>query len=156
MTTRSIEEVYRAHGHVVLRRARQILGSDDEARDVLHDIFLDLAQRPDDLAAVNTMTAWLYTRTTFECMSRIRRRHRRDGLLAARGAEPETGAFDELVALRDLFARLPDDLAAVAVYHHLDGMTHAEIAELLGCSRRHVGDLIARIAEWAARERRTA
>jgi RNA polymerase sigma-70 factor (ECF subfamily) len=32
------------------------------------------------------------------------------------------------------------------VYHYLDGMSHAEVAEVLGCSRRHVGDLLVRVA----------
>ena len=39
---------------------------------------------------------------------------------------------------------LPDEVAAAVVYHHLDGMTPAEVAELLGCSRRQVGYLLER------------
>jgi RNA polymerase sigma-70 factor, ECF subfamily len=32
------------------------------------------------------------------------------------------------------------------VYYHLDRMSHAEIAELLGCSRRHVVNLLERVS----------
>jgi RNA polymerase sigma-70 factor (ECF subfamily) len=39
-----------------------------------------------------------------------------------------------------------------ALHHYLDELTHDEIAELLGCSRRHVGDLIARARAWVAQE----
>jgi RNA polymerase sigma-70 factor (ECF subfamily) len=40
---------------------------------------------------------------------------------------------------------LPDDEARAAVYHYVDGMSHREVAEMLGCSRRHVGDLLERL-----------
>lgn len=56
-----------------------------------------------------------------------------------------------LVQLRAWLESLPEELARVAVYHHLDEMTQEEIAELLGCSRQWVGKLLARLAE---RERR--
>ena len=41
-----------------------------------------------------------------------------------------------------MLAQLPDDEARAAVYYHLDGMSHAEIAELMECSPRHVGNLL--------------
>ncbi len=49
--------------------------------------------------------------------------------------------------MRDLLARMPPELARVAVYHYADEMTHDEIALLLECSRRHVGNLIERLHE---------
>src|SRR2546425_807124 len=49
-----------------------------------------------------------------------------------------------LAELRRVLSRLPADVAAATVYHHLDGMTHAEVAGLLGCSRRKVGYLLER------------
>lgn len=52
--------------------------------------------------------------------------------------------------MRDALAQLPDQEARAAVYFHLDGMTHTEIAELLGCSRRHVGDLLERVTQRLA------
>jgi RNA polymerase sigma-70 factor (ECF subfamily) len=43
---------------------------------------------------------------------------------------------------------MPPELARAAIYYLVDGLTHAEIAELLDCSRRHVGDLLARVQGW--------
>src|SRR2546428_42161 len=57
----------------------------------------------------------------------------------------DTGSGGETLAeLRRILSRLPADVAAATVYHHLDGMTHAEVAGLLGCSRRKVGYLLER------------
>jgi hypothetical protein len=50
---------------------------------------------------------------------------------------------------RELVDRMPSDLAQVTIYFAIDGMTHHEIADLLGCSRRHVGHLLERAVQWA-------
>jgi RNA polymerase sigma-70 factor (ECF subfamily) len=56
------------------------------------------------------------------------------------GANAESAAI-----VRELLARVPDDLAEVAIHYYVDEMTHEEIARVRGCSRRHVGDLIERL-----------
>lgn len=150
-----LEELYRSHGHLVVRRARRLLGSEDEAHDVLHDIFAGLADRPEQFRGESSFATWLYARTTRACLDRLRTRRRRSDLLAIHGSS----ASDPLAAdaspqssatLRRLLEKLPEDLAPVAVYQYLDGMTHAEMAEALGCSRRQVATRLARLARlWA-------
>jgi RNA polymerase sigma-70 factor (ECF subfamily) len=58
--------------------------------------------------------------------------------------------------LRALLGRVPEQLAAVAVYYYLDDLSHAEIGRVLGCSSRHVGNLLERLTRWAAHEESTA
>ena len=43
-------------------------------------------------------------------------------------------------------------LFVVGVYYFLDGMTHAEIARILGCSRRTVGNRIEALRAQVQRE----
>jgi RNA polymerase sigma-70 factor (ECF subfamily) len=43
---------------------------------------------------------------------------------------------------------MPSELGQVAMYYLVDGLTHREIAQLLSCSRRHVGNLLARLQAW--------
>ena len=75
----------------------------------------------------------------------------RPGLPESGGSRGEAAA-----EVRRLLALLPDDVAAAVVYHHLDGMTHAEVAELLGCSRRQVGYLLERAQGLWDRAEQTA
>lgn len=42
-----LEQMYRSHGPAVLRRARQLLGSDAEALVVLREIFAALDEHPE-------------------------------------------------------------------------------------------------------------
>jgi len=147
MTTARVDQLYRAHGHIVLRRARDLLRSDAEAHDACQEIFLDLLQRPGQLAGVTRITAWLYQVTTHHCLNKLRNRRGRLRLLAALAPPSEAvpARADQLAQVHALLDRLPEPLGEVAVYHYLDGMTYDEIAGLLGCSRRQVGYLIERL-----------
>lgn len=139
-THRSIDQLYREHGHVVLRRARAILRSDAEARDCVQDIFIGLVQRPEQLDGIERITAWLYRATTSYCLNKIRdQRGRRRLLDALSPASTVAASADAIAQVRSLLHRLPEPLGEVAIYHHLDGMTYDEIARVLGCSRRQVG-----------------
>jgi RNA polymerase sigma-70 factor (ECF subfamily) len=142
----AIDALYREHGHVVLRRARALLRSESEARDAVQDIFLGLLRHPEQLTGIGRVTAWLYRVTTHHCLNALRRRRGRGRLLGALRASSESPARSEQLAqVRSLLARLPDPLAEVTVYHHLDGMTYDEIAAMLGCSRRQVGYMLERV-----------
>jgi len=147
---RDIERLYRELGHVVLRRARELLRSDAEARDALHEIFVGLLARPEQLEGVAKRTGWLYRVTTNHCLNQIRNRDGRARLLRAVPRDEETSPRGEnLATVRRLLDKLPSPLAEVAVYYYVDEMSQDEIAAILGCSRRHVGDLLARLAKWS-------
>jgi RNA polymerase sigma-70 factor (ECF subfamily) len=139
-----VAALYRKHGAMVLRRARRVLRDEASAQDVVHDVFLTLAERRGELASTGVVS-WLYVVTTNVCLKRLRRdatRARLDESLERPLAAPARG--EDLAMIRSALAALPEELAAVAVYRFVDEMTHAEIADLMGCSRRHIGDLLGR------------
>ncbi|MGO9830854.1 MAG: RNA polymerase sigma factor [Myxococcaceae bacterium] len=156
----AVEQLYRTHGHLVLRRARTLLGSDVDAHEALQDIFAELLRTPLSLRAPGSVVAWLYQATTHLCLNRLR--NRRTGLrLLDRHFRPSQASTEgprgeSLAAVRQLLGRLPEPLAAVVVYHHLDGMTHEEISTVLGCSRRQVGYLLERAHASLQSEERSA
>ncbi|MBI4816738.1 MAG: sigma-70 family RNA polymerase sigma factor [Deltaproteobacteria bacterium] len=147
-----IEEAYRLHGHVVLRRARKILGDEDQAKEVLQEVFVSLVDRPHQFRGDSSILTWLYSATTHSALNRLRTRRTRDRILAAQGVgEPSQPALDRAVDARRILMRVSDELAQVAVYYYFDQMTHAEISEVLGCSRRQVGKLLERFHEAASK-----
>lgn len=153
-----IEQLYRSHGHIVLRRARTLLGSEPDAQEALQEVFASLLRAPS--AVRGSVVGWLYQATTHLCLNQLRNRRTGARLLedrvapaASAVARPEAEALAEV---RRLLARLPVEVAAAAVYHHLDGMTHDEVAGLLGCSRRQVGYLLERARESLERVEKSA
>ena len=144
MTNAALEALYRAHGHAVLRRAKRLLRHDDDARDVVQDVFLDVFKHPQNFEARSSIATYLYSATTHACLNRLRDGRNRTRLVAIEtaGRPQEAPARGETRALAcEILAALPADEAALAVYLYCDELTHEEVAGLLGCSRRHVGDL---------------
>lgn len=144
-----IEAAYRQHGHLVLRRARRLLGSEQEAREILQDVFASLVGEPGQIDGKGPMVGWLYGATTHACLNRIRDHKNRLRLLDTHVAplqqESVAASAEQALLTRELLAQLPVDLAQVAVHYYSDEMTHEEIARVMGCSRRHVGNLLERL-----------
>ena len=150
-----IEQAYAKYGPSVLRRARALLGNDEDAREMVHEIFMGLLESPGQFQGRSALATWLYSATTHRCLNRIRDRKNQSRLLRehALPASPEGGATSasatsDGITLRRLLAALPEELAAVAVYHYLDEMTQQEVADALGRSRRHVVNLLERLESF--------
>ena len=148
-----VEKLYRSHGRIVLRRARTLLGSEHDAQEALQEVFASLLRSPDAVRAADSIVGWLYQATTHFCLNQLRNRRTGARLLALRptAAEAAPARAESLSEVRSLLSVLPDEVAAAVVYHYVDGMTHDEVAQLLGCSKRKVGYLLERAGESLAR-----
>lgn len=144
-----IRAAYERYGPALLRKAERILGSSDDAEDVVHALFVDLhgsrrTSRAADLP-------YLYRAVTNRCLNIIRDSRRRRQLLEQRQVPLATPRLDRRALDVDLLARLIDRLdrgaTEVLVCRYIDEMTQAEIAEHLSTSRKTVGKRLARIRE---------
>lgn len=139
-----IEASFERYGPMVYRRARAILGTDAEARDVVQEVFIKLLSgklKNED----GPLAGWLATVTTRACYNLRRDRRRRGELLAERPfASSEDAVAEQQVLVRHLLDRLEPRVAEAAVCVHVDGMTYDETAAQLGVSRRTVGNLLSR------------
>ncbi|HKU44315.1 MAG TPA: sigma-70 family RNA polymerase sigma factor [Polyangiales bacterium] len=151
-----LDALYRTHAGNAFRRARRLLNDEAEAHEVVHDLFVSLYERPDQHAGRSSMSTFLYGAITHACLNRIRYRKNRERLLERHaGSVPVPAAAvaaDDAAQLRMLLERIPEPLAHVAVYAFMDGLTHEEIARVMGCSRRQVGNLLERLARWTQQE----
>jgi RNA polymerase sigma factor (sigma-70 family) len=120
-------------------------------------VFLSLCERPDQYAGRSALSTFLYRMTTNACLNHLRNQRTRERLLAREAVartnqSSESASPDRAVQLRHLLRQMPEPLAQVAVYYYLDELTHEEIAEIMGCSRRHVGNLLGRLDQWIRAE----
>jgi RNA polymerase sigma factor (sigma-70 family) len=149
--------IYQRYAPIVFRRARQILGNEVDAGEVVQDVFLSLLERPEQYGGRSSITTFLYRMTTNACLARLRdernrERLRRERLDGNEGSDALGTDVEQQLMMARAIQSMPEVLARAAVYYLVDGLTHAEIAELLGCSRRHVGNLLARVEGWNRKE----
>ncbi len=144
-----LDDVYRRHGHSVLRRAKRVLGNADEAHEVLQEIFLELVRDPSQFEGRSSIATFLYRVTTNRCLNRLRDRKNRERLVrehvAPSAGEGGPASAHEVASAQELLSRLPEEQAQVAVYYFYDELSQQEIADVMGCSRRHVGNLLERL-----------
>jgi RNA polymerase sigma-70 factor (ECF subfamily) len=148
-----LSEVYGRYSRTVYRRALQLLGDPEAARDATQDVFVRVMRAGGVVPADPTPTAWLYRVTTNLCLNRLRDRTRQAALLASNYAAdaPVPPAGEVRAALAQVLERVPEELQDLAIYFFVDGLTYDEIAPLLGISRRTVSNRLAAFRELMTR-----
>jgi RNA polymerase sigma-70 factor (ECF subfamily) len=153
-----IEELYRKYGALVRRRARSILGDETEAQDAMQEVFVRVIAAMGEFRGQSQPSTWLYRITTNLCLNRIRDSRRRRERLAEAAEDglapmvPSSAPTPEArTTLRGVLARVDDDLSQVAIFYYVDDMDQAEIASVLGVSRRTIGYRLDRFREEALR-----
>jgi RNA polymerase sigma-70 factor (ECF subfamily) len=154
MDSGSIEALYRAYGPSVLRRAQAILREEQAARDALQEVFVRVLKGGYELRDDASPMTWLYRVTTNYCLNVLRDRGRRDVALSRNGPANaiEAPVAEDRYAVSEILARVPNELAEVAIYYYVDQMNQDEIAEMMGVSRRTIGNRLEAFREAARME----
>ena len=150
---RPFEEIVAAHGTVVMRVCRALLGPTD-AEDAWAETFLSALRAYPTLRPDSNVRGWLVTIAHRKAIDQIRASARSprptDRLpeVAATGGNPGDVRDTELWAA---LAALPSKQRAAVVYHHVAGLPYAEVGALLETSeaaaRRSAADGIARLRQ---------
>ncbi len=144
------------HMDMVYRVALRHVGNDAEAEDISQEVFLRVWRKADGYAPSAKFTTWLYTITANICKSQLRslwRRHvRLAGAAAAEQDVPASNPTPEENALRSetqaklraAMAALPSNQRMALQLKRYEGLSYAEIAEVVGCSVSAVESLLFR------------
>ena len=146
-------ELYNVYAPSVYRRIRRFFPH-DEAEEILQDIFLQAIEKLDTFREESSPSTWLYRLTTNYCLNRIRNRSRRKELFEQhapilRMAQKKKSDQETKTLIYEIWELLPRELLIIGIYHHVDGMTHGEIARVLGVSRRTVGNRLKELEQAA-------
>ena len=136
----TLEGLYSRYSRSVFRRARTLLGDHQSAEDATQEVFLR-AMNAREVEFSSAPMAWLYRTTTNLCLNRLRDAKRRGEILAVWAPErAPQGDADARLVVKRILGQVPEDLQEVAIYHYVDGLSHDEIATIVGVSRRTVGN----------------
>ena len=141
-----LDALYRDHAGMVARRVSRFIPR-DEVEEVVQEVFLKAFERRDAFRGDSSPVTWLYHIATNHCLNRVRDRKRRRRSLALNRdlpwLSPTTQAsVHQRVLLDQVWSTLSDEQAVIATYYYIDGLTQADIAQLMGVSRRTIGNRI--------------
>jgi len=149
--TRAFDELVRRYRDKVYRLSFKILRNEDDAAEALQDAFLSAYRGLKNFKAESTFSTWLYRITTNASLMKYRKR--RDNLVSleqsqnpGEGAEAlqlpdwSTQPLDELLdgetrqVMEEGKAMLDEDLRTVFILRDEEGLSNAEVAEILDLS----------------------
>ncbi len=144
----AFEVMYERYAAGVLGFCRHMLGSQEEAEDALQQTFVSAhrALLRDDRQI--SFKAWLYTIARNTSLSMLRARRERTTEMAELpstiGLADEVERRSELRQLVLGLQDLPDDQRAALVLTEFGDLSHAEVAQVLGCEAQAVKGIVFR------------
>lgn len=138
--TRAFEEIYRRFGERLKSVAYNHLGSIADAEDAVQETFLKVHRAAATYTGEAAFGTWIYRILVNTCYDLLRQRKRR-AAEAPMDEIPEavartSAAVDDMkrMALRKMLADLPEQRRSVFTLFEIEGLSHAEIAEILNIS----------------------
>lgn len=129
--------LYEQTAAAVYASAYRCVNSEQEAEDVLQDVFLGLPDALRGYIEQGKFLSWLKTVTIRTSLMRMRAQERLREDPLDRAADVHATADARVrpiqkIAAREAIRRLPDSLRVVFMLKEVEGYSHAEIGELLG------------------------
>lgn len=135
----AFEQVYRMFERPAWNLALRMLGNGEDAREIVHDALLRVFERAGQFRGNSPFWGWVRQIVLNEALMRLRRDRSRpnqaiedDVELPADTAPPWAAAESGL--LEAALMQLPATTRSVIWLYHVEGHTHAEIAEMTGNS----------------------
>ncbi|MBI4516031.1 MAG: sigma-70 family RNA polymerase sigma factor [Deltaproteobacteria bacterium] len=166
----AFEMLFRKYARPLVGFARQFVGSQARAEELVQDVFLQVYRTRRQYAPRARFSTWLYRIATNMCLSEVRRGeyHGRvqsydaaldDSERPMQWADPEAHSSEEVLLSREaaenilaVLGALPPQQRAALLLARAEGMSYEDVAESLGCSLSAVKSLIHR-ATVTLRER---
>ena len=140
----AFEELYQQHARRLFSLVVRMIGSVDDAEDLLQEVFLQAHRKLSGFRGDSALGTWLYRLTMNHCLDHLRARqvrmNRATESLDEEGAEEPTApapVVPAVVSRLDLeraIKMLPDGARAAFLLHDVEGFEHREIAQILGIS----------------------
>lgn len=139
---KGFEEVYRRFGSRMKSIAYHHLGTMADAEDAVQESFLKMHRAAATYTGEAAFSSWAYRIVVNTCYDLLRRRRRRPEetpienstgrLIVDRHAPSVDDA--KRITLRKLLSELPEQKRSVFTLFEIEGLSHAEIAAILGIS----------------------
>ncbi|MBR5170659.1 MAG: sigma-70 family RNA polymerase sigma factor [Muribaculaceae bacterium] len=140
MTKSELEILFKTHYTAMYRLAVSLLYDEDEARDVVSDVFASLLGGSMAIRSDNA-SGFLLTCVRNSCINVIRHKQMRERFmkLYSTGVEPQVSGPDDTVMLAELRdyinEHLPPLSRRIFTLRYLEDMTCQQVAEAVGVSR---------------------
>ncbi len=133
----ALDEIYDLYGNRLYHYLLSLLRSEDEAEDVLQNLFLKLARSAN--LAIENLGAYMFTSARNEAMRLVEKRNRREKreadlreLVILESMRRDKKSVEEAEKLNIALSKLPPEQMESVVLKVYEGLTYREIGEAIG------------------------
>jgi RNA polymerase sigma-70 factor (ECF subfamily) len=140
----AFEELYREHAGRLFNLTTRMVGSRQEAEDLLQEVFLHAYRKLGSFRGDSSLGTWLYRLGMNQCLDHLRGRQARmsqatdslddDGAAEPAASSPATPIAVNRIDLERAIERLPEGCRAAFLLHDVEGFEHHEVGAILGVS----------------------
>ena len=146
MDQEDFERLFKTYFTALMSFSRKILGDEDDAREVVHQVFINLWERRNSIDLSTSMKSYLFTAVNNRSLNMIRDRKK----FSSEEVPEQAGALDTMSAERGIFLMeleekiraaintLPERCRVIFELNRFDGLTYGEIAKQLDISVKTV------------------
>lgn len=135
--TTVFEEIYRRFGDRMKSIAWNHLGNASDAEDAVQETFLKIHRAASSYTGEASFATWAFRILVNTCYDHLRKRKRRiEETPIEETVERSASSIDDAkrITLRKLLDELPEQRRTVFTLFEIEGLSHAEIGEILGIS----------------------
>jgi RNA polymerase sigma-70 factor (ECF subfamily) len=135
---RVFEDIYRRYGDRMKSIAWNHLGNIADAEDAVQETFLKIHRAASTYTGEAAFSTWAFRILINTCYDLLRRRKRRideapiDAVVESPGRSGMTVDDAKRITLEKLLGELPEQRRSVFTLFEIEGLSHAEIGEILG------------------------
>jgi RNA polymerase sigma-70 factor (ECF subfamily) len=148
-----LTQMYEMHGPAIYARCRRLLSDDALAEDAAQETFLRVQRHLETAPTADEALRWIYRIATNYCLNKIRDRKNDptpiDDFTSMAGVDVGENHMESRDLASKLIMRAPEQVRTAAWLYHVDGLDQAQVAEVLGVSRRTVVNYLGNFARFA-------
>lgn len=143
----AFDVIYFRYWKPLFLNAGKIVRNNDEAEDIVQEVFISLWKRRSELSNIISLTSYLHGAVRFRSLSYIRNNLYKNNYLSSLKSIFEEGVdmVNEYINLEELngvidteISKLPPKMREIFVLSRVEQMSHSEIAEHLNISDKTV------------------
>jgi len=135
MTVESLEQLYRDRYPRFLRVALAIVGSREEAADVVQEAFARAIRHRDEFRGDGSLEAWIWSTVINTGRTERKKRGRQAELESTRELASSNGRAEPSPELRAAVAALPERQRQALFLRHYADLDYEQIGDVLGIAR---------------------
>ena len=154
-----LEELFKRYSNMVFRICLRYTKNREDAEDMVSEVFMKVNKGKDDYRGEAKPMVWIYRIAVNHCLDHLRSRKSRNELdledldiQALRTFEGHDDRCLAKVTLERILGKINPTTRKILFLCHVEGLTHGEIAKILGVTREAVTKKLHRFSEEMKRK----